>query len=654
MAMAGESRTRRQERRAQVQDAPKRRKKAYEEAADGYGEHAPTLHDLMTVADGLEVTPTELYVSPGGWTRVYYVTALPQTIPFGYLHRFFTLGADVAVSLHVEPADSARAMAKRTKMMARIHSEILQEQKWGTNKNVPFFQEQYELLEQERERLRLGLERLFYVTIVFAVSSRDRAELEAACDKIEREGFAGFLIRSAYKEHDLGFRAVAPIGVNALRHPIEMTARALANAFPFSNSHFSHEYGVPIGTDFSTGHFNRYDAWHERLPNANMVVIGASGAGKSYFVKGLVARSAAFGIRHVLVDYEGEYTNVVRALGGVSIRIDERSPARLNPFELEEEEEALADGAVRRFVDVKEKIAEMERLVLSMAHLHSDERLDAYAVAAINDILQTLYETTFGFTPDPASLYEPVRYERDARGERIVLQQKRPQPRFRDFFAALSERAQTDTRLEPVVMRLRRFAEGGTEGIFDCDSNVDLKDNPIVHFDLSSLSDKSMARKLGMQVVLEWTIEKFVKKNARTKKRVVIDEAQKMLEHPDHAQFIEDVFRRIRKRSGSAVAATQDFRVFAEDPHGRAIVQNSATKVLMRQDKNDKRTIQDVFGLEEHEFAELAGYLKGQSRWVAGDEIFYNQLVPFAYEHELFTTRYVTSEQEWARGRRQE
>ena len=630
-------------------------KKVYHDDPSVLGEHAPTIHDLMTVADGIEVRDTEIFVSPSGYTKTYYVTGLPSTVHFAYLNRFFHIGADVHIGIHVDPGDNALAMSKRTKMMTKIEAEILGEQKAGTNKQIAFLQQQYQLLEREREELRLGIERLFYVTLIFTVSSPDRDEFVAACERIEREGFEGFLIREAYKEHDLGLRAVAPIGENVLRHPIEMTATALANAFPFTNSHFSHEYGVPIGIDWSSGHLNRYDAWHEHLANHNMIVIGTSGGGKSFLLKGLVSRSAAFGIRHVIVDYDGEYGALVNALGGVTIRIDERSPHKFNPFELSEEEEKLPDGTIRRFVDIKEKISEMERLISSMAHLHSDtDHLDAYTTASINNLLQKMYEEDFQFTPDPESLYERKdSWERDAKGDRLIIRQKRSQPRFSDFYTKLQRAADDDNRLEELLMRLRRFREDGTEGMFDCYSNVELQDTPIIHFDLSSLSEKSLARKLGMQVVLEWVIERFVKKNVNMRKRVIIDEAQKMLESEDHAHFLEDVFRRIRKRSGSAVAASQDFLKFAENEHGRAIVQNSATKVLLKQAKSDKDAVMEVFGLEDQEFDDLVGFRKGKGRWIVGEEVFYNQLNAFDEEAELFSTTFAQSEHQLAMQRRE-
>ncbi|WP_258111623.1 VirB4 family type IV secretion system protein [Alicyclobacillus sp. SP_1] len=620
------------------------------------GEHAPTLRDLMTVADGLDVQDTEVYVSPTGFTKTYYVTALPSRLDFAYLNGFFQVGADVHIALHVEPADSALAMSKRNKMMVKIESDVLAEQKAGTNKNIAFLQQQYALLEKEREELRLGLERLFYVTILLTVSSADRDEFEAACERIERKGFEGFYIREAYKEHDLGLKAVAPMGLNVLRHPIEMTGSALANAFPFGNAHFSHDYGVPIGIDWTTGHLNRLDCWHKDLVNHNIFVIGTSGGGKSFLTKALIARSAAFGVQHAILDYDGEYRALTAALGGKSYRIHERSEHRFNPFEIGEGTEKMPDGSFRTFVDVKGKISEMERLIVTMAHLYgAHDPLDAYTTSIVNRLLQDMYERDFGFTEDPASLREATkRYERDVKGDRILQYQYRPQPRFSDFYQKLEAASETDGRLKDLLLRLHRFKEGGTEGMFDGYSTVamsDLEKERIIHFDVSGLSEKSMAKQLGMHVILEWLLEKFMKKNPERRKRVVIDEAQKLLDSSYQAAAIEDIYRRFRKYSGSAMAASQDFLKFVENEQGRAIVQNSSIKVLLKQAKNDRQAVLDITGIEEHEFEMIALYAKGQSLCIVGDERFTNIVNPSAYELELYNTTHVMGEAERMRQR---
>ena len=618
--------------------------------------HAPVVKDLMTVADGMKIEDSRLYISPSGYTKVYYVTALPSVVSFGYLDRFFQVGADIHVAIHVDPADSQRAQSRLTKMMVQIESEINLERKAGTNKNIDHNERMYEMLRREREELRSHEERLFYVTIIFSVTSPNEDEFKSACERIEREGLEGFLIRDAYMEHDVGFKSVDPIGFNALRHPIEMKSSALANAFPFSNSHFSHQFGPHIGNDFTSGHFNKYDAWDPNLPNANATIVGTSGSGKSFLIKGIIARSSAQGIRHVVVDYEGEYRLLTYALGGVTIRVTPDSEFKFNPFELEEEEQEMPDGTIRKKVDLDEKLDEMQRFIIMMATLYG-EPLNGLEVSYINQLVQEMYTVTFGFTSDPESLYENLsEWRRDARGDKLVRRIKRPQPQFSDFFKALENAAEQEPALRYLVMRLRRFKASGTDGMFDTQSKLPeslqgrkLSDTHLLHFDLSDLSDKSNIRLLGMTVILEWVMEKFVKKNVKIRKRVVIDEAQEMLKQQHTAIFIDQLFRRIRKRSGSALAATQDFRKFAEHEEGRAIVQNSATKVLLKQDKNDKAAIMEVFKISEQEFDELTGYMDGQGRWEVNQEVFYNQFDAFDQEVELLNTRFTKSESELAK-----
>jgi type IV secretory pathway VirB4 component len=160
-----------------------------------------------------------------------------------------------------------------------------------------------------------------------------------------------------------------------------------------------------------------------------------------------------------------------------------------------------------------------------------------------------------------------------------------------------------------------------------------------------------MAKQLGMHVILEWLIEKFMKKNPNRRKRVVIDEAQKLLDSPHQAKAIEDIYRRFRKYSGSAMAASQDFLKFVENEQGRAIVQNSSIKVLLKQAKNDRQAVLDITGIEEHEFDTIALYSKGQSLCIVGDERFTNIVNPSAYELELYNTTHVMGEAERMRQR---
>ena len=79
-----------------------------------------------------------------------------------------------------------------------------------------------------------------------------------------------------------------------------------------------------------------------------------------------------------------------------------------------------------------------------------------------------------------------------------------------------------------------------------------------------------------MYIALTWTWEKFVKKNPKQKKRLVIDEAWMLVNpsmqgHEYTSSFMEVAARRIRKRNGGLLIASQGFSEFANNAQGKAV-----------------------------------------------------------------------------------
>jgi hypothetical protein len=67
------------------------------------------------------------------------------------------------------------------------------------------------------------------------------------------------------------------------------------------------------------------------LSNGKVIVIGAPGNGKSALVKTLCFRLACFG-RVEAIDPKGEYGPLIRALGGVAVRLEPGGSGALNPL----------------------------------------------------------------------------------------------------------------------------------------------------------------------------------------------------------------------------------------------------------------------------------------------------------------------------------
>ncbi|SFU95271.1 VirB4 family type IV secretion system protein [Alicyclobacillus macrosporangiidus] len=641
---------------AQQQEKPSKRKRdsqreqqALEEV---WGEHAPTLQDVIATASQAQFRPTYVEIAPNSYRRTYVVTRMPNRVHFGFLNQFFRFGADVDVSVHIEPADSARQIRKITQVISGLEAQIAMDIKADRTENVTFNRRRIEELDSLRAALQAGEEKMYYLTVVLTVSAESLPALERACATLEREGPGrGFqLLDAAYLQQE-GLLTVSPLGINKLRFPMEVFGSYVANMFPFTSSQFSHRRGPLVGFDLVSGAPMFYDAWHDGLTNANMFVCGVSGAGKSYFLKMLISHSVLHDIQTVVIDWEGEYPPLAKALGGAVVTIDYDAPDKINPCELEEEEYIdPVTGQKKARVDIAEKIDEMTNFTRYAASLTGSDDLTGAEIALINRLWEEIYRKDFRFTEDPNSLYD---LPHQLQGQSLQMRRRRKQPQFSDFYQKLRKVATADPRYQNLADRLERVTAGKTLGLFDCQSTLRLAQAPIVVFDLSRLSENSDLRKLGMYVALEWIIERFIKKNPGQKKRVLVDEAQEALKNREGtpagnqaALFLDTSFTRIRKRGGSAVAASQQFRVFAASEYGASIIRNSATKCLLRQDRQDAAALRELFSLADHELEQLFEFERGQVRWDVGGEIVYSYYQATPAEDRLWSTKVVAAETE--------
>ena len=122
-------------------------------------------------------------------------------------------------------------------------------------------------------------------------------------------------------------------------------------------------------------------------------------------------------------------------------------------------------------------------------------------------------------------------------------------------------------------------------------------------------------------------------------KLVVIDEVWLYTSMPAAAQFLESVARRGRKRNIFFVLNTQRVADVLESSGGRALIENCATKVLLRQDESAIGLISEVFALSTSEREALLEFAPGQGILIAENVHVPVNFVATPTEYQLFTTR---------------
>lgn len=578
------------------------------------------------------------------YVRSFILNGYPSVVSVGWLDNIFNYEGDMDTAIYVEPADERGALDELTNKITQFEAQLATEMEKGNIRNITRLRNNIQELYAQRERLEQNFENLFYVQIMSNLYADSEEGLDKETQMLDNK-LKGRRINlmPAYLKQDDVYKSVLPFGKNYANEAYRnFSSGALTACFPFYNSEISHEDGVFIGVNLSTMTPVLVDFYNRKLlANSNFTVFGKSGSGKTFFVSLLTLRSTLKGIRTVIIDPEGEYVNLTKALGGSHVYIAPDSPTKINPFDLEEEDETDDDGNPTgyKIVKIKDKVSDVLNLIAVMAGGLTREQ-----ESLVSTVIAETYKDK-GFTEDPKSLYITEPHFNEETGEFYHHGKKKPMPTFSDFHNKLVEFAEREKsqELHRLANALKMFKKGGVYDMFDCQTSteIDFKNSPLITFDISQL-EESILRPIGMYISLTWTWEKFIKKNPEVKKRIVADEAwmlvnKNMAGHEYTSAFLEKTARRIRKRNGGLLVASQSFVEFENSEQGKAVLTNASMNIFLKQDASDIDAVQETFKLSNGEKNFLLSAKTGEMLIRTGEESSVAFALSFPYEKRLIT-----------------
>lgn len=574
------------------------------------------------------------------YVRSFVMTGYPSNVSVGWLDTLFHGESDTDVTIHINPADDRTALDELTNKITQYEAQLHVEQEKGSIRNITVLQSKISSLYEQRSRLEQNYENLFHIQIGANVFADSKEELEKETQKIDNKlkGRKMYLMPTYLRQAD-GYKTSLPFGKSYLPDTFRnFNTGALTACFPFYNAEISHETGVFLGVNLETSTPVMIDFYdRNKLLNSNVTVFGQAGSGKTFAVSLLTMRSALRGVRTVIIDPENEYLPLTRALGGAHISIAPDSKHFLNPFDVESE---VDEETGRSFVDLKSKVADLLNLIAVMASGLTPEQRSIVAT-----VLKLTYEER-GFDETEASLYVEDDFYDEEEDVFYTEGMRKPMPTFSDFHKNLKELSEREASEETrrLTTALSIYKKGGVYDLFDCHTSEELSDfkkAPIVTFDISKL-EESILRPIGMFVALSWSWEKFAKKNKHIKKRIVCDEAwmlvnKNMAGHEYTGQFLENCSRRIRKRNGGLLVASQNFLEFADNPQGKSVLTNAMVNIFLKQDSTDIDALQDTFKLSDGERNFLLQAQRGEVLIKMGQQSSVAYVMPFDYEVELIS-----------------
>ena len=555
----------------------------------------PTIADIIA-PQSVEVNFQAIRVG-NRFYRTFFIAGYPRYVSIGWLTPAINFEHSLFISMYIYPVFTDDVLSNLKRKIAEMEATLAADAEKGKPENPKISAALDDALGLQAE-LAKGMERFFQFSLYISLSSPSVEDLDDATKKLSSTLAALLVsIKPATLQLEDGFKTMLPIGQDRLSMTRNMDTSSLASTFPFTSATLTQDKGVMYGINQQNGSLVIFDRYS--MENANEVVFGKSGSGKSFTIKLEIMRQFMFGTEVIVIDPESEYDKLAESLGGEYLNFSATSPVRINPFDLSGIYEEGENELGLKILSLRALL----KIMLGQISPEEDAILDKALVETYADK---------GITADPAT------------------QTKTP-PILQDLYQKLM--TMQDQKAQPIALRLEKFVKGSLSGIFNQQSNFNIT-NPLTIFSLRDLEDE--LRPIAMHIILDFVWTRV--RRSLKKRLLIVDEAWYLMRYEDSASFIFGIAKRSRKYYLGLTTATQDVQDFLSSDYGRAILSNSSIQILLKQSTSEIDTVTNTFYLSDGEREMLIAAGVGQGLFFAGQNHVSMQVVASPFEHAIITS----------------
>lgn len=555
---------------------------------------------------GIDFSHYNFVVMDGMYYSVMHIrrNGFPHTVRGGWMSSLINAGEGVDIDVHLRRENRGKTLDKVAQRIRLNRTKLRGMQDTSTD---------YEELTgsiQSGYYIKSGIannnEDLFYMSVLITISARTYEEL------LWRRGQMTDLLKSMDMyinecnfRQEAALRSVMPflcidpnIEKKAQRNILTSGA---ASTYMFTSFEMSDDSGVLLGINRHNNSLCIVDLFNTKVnKNANVTLLGTSGAGKTFTMQLLALRMRMRGIQcYILAPLKGhEFKRACAAVGGTYIKISPGSTNCINVMEIRRTlspEMELIDEMDYNSEDslLSRKI---QQLLIFFSLLIPDMSNEEEQM--LDEALVRTYRQ-FGITHDNDSLYADKAHTRYKR-----------MPILGDLHKLLEANPLTQ-RLAIIVSR---FVTGSAQS-FNQQTNVNLE-NKYVVIDISELKGKLLP--VGMFIGLDYIWDQ-VKSDRTKRKAIYIDEIWQLIGASSNRQageFCQEVFKIARGYGAAAIAASQDLSDFfslEDGKYGRAIINNSKTKIILNLEPDEAEYVRETLKLTRTEIRSITQFERGEA-----------------------------------------
>jgi len=508
--------------------------------------------------------------------RTLYVVGYPRYVSANWLYPLITFDHPLYISMYIYPTETKGVLEDLKRKIAEMEATIENDIKAGKVVD-PSLQVALDDALTLQAELAKGAERFFQFGLYITIPAETKEELDQITKQVDSVLSSILIIaKQATLQMEEGFKSTLPMFYDKLEVWRNMDTTSLALAFPFATASLTRNEGILYGVNQHDGSLIIFDRF--TLENANSVILGKSGGGKSFLVKLESLRLLMMGVDVIIIDPENEYQKLASSVGGEFVVFSQTSQYKINPFDLALTE-TTADELSNKILDLHS----LMRVIMGDLTPSQDALLDKALVLAYQEK---------GITSDPETF-------------------KNQPPLLEDLYKVFLGMETPEAK--ELADRLEKFVRGSAAGIFNAHSNFDIK-NHLTVFGIRDLEEN--LRPVAMYIILDYVWNR-VRKDKR-KRILVVDEAWYLIKHKDSASYLHSFAKRARKYLLGLTVITQDVEDFLSTDEGKAIINNSSLQIILKQSTASVEKITETFYLTGGEKHFLLSAGVGEGLFFAG------------------------------------
>ncbi|AFV02397.1 hypothetical protein DHBDCA_p1368 [Dehalobacter sp. DCA] len=470
-------------------------------------------------------------------------------------------------------------------------------------------------------------EPLLHAAVYIELSAHDPDQLKLLQTEVLTE-----LVRSKLNVDRLllrqqqGFLSVIPSGWNVFDDQFErvLPASSVANLYPFNYSGKTDPNGFYLGRDkFGSNILVDFNRRADDKTNANILILGNSGQGKSYLLKLILCNLRESGMKIICLDPEMEFEDLTNNLGGcfIDLMTGEYIINVLEPKTWDEAGDPKDTEAPQAFQQTS-KLSQHISFLKDFFRVYKD--FDDRQIDTIEIMLSKLY--------DKWSITDHSNFDRLKPDDYPILSDlyELVESEYKEFDERKRQLYTADT-LREICLGLHSLCKGAESKFFNGHTNI--ISSEFVTFGVKGLlqASKNLRNALLFNVLSYMSNELLTAGSTAAS----IDEFYLFLSNLTAVEYVRNFMKRVRKKDSAVILSSQnleDFNIDGIREYTKPLFSIPAHAFLFNAGNIDKRFYMDTLQLEESEYNLIRYPQRGVCLYKCGNER-YNLMVQ-APEHK--------------------